>query len=210
MLHDRRPAFANGASTRSGLRSPECRADWSSAVGTAMGFNEVRAAKPGVSVPSPASFTMSSCCFNEVRAAKPGVSAIDLRTGRVLLRSASTRSGLRSPECRRCLQRRAADTPGFNEVRAAKPGVSAEEKKGGRGANKASTRSGLRSPECLFHPHPHPHHPAGASTRSGLRSPECPSQAVQSLAQPGRASTRSGLRSPECRLFPLCEASGAP
>ena len=113
-----------GASTRSGLRSPECPT----------GACVIATEPPGLqrgpgcearSVPSAASAISASrrSSFNEVRAAKPGVSAA--RHGqRACNRQASTRSGLRSPECLHRSIPTWRNRTSFNEVRAAKPGVS--------------------------------------------------------------------------------------
>ncbi len=87
-------------------------------------FNEVRAAKPGVSGAAEYRLVSHDAGFNEVRAAKPGVSAASASFWRISA-TASTRSGLRSPECpRRGCGRRSKPVLRFNEVRAAKPGVS--------------------------------------------------------------------------------------
>ena len=164
------------------------------------------------------------CCFNEVRAAKPGVSrgAFDNQQTR---RRASTRSGLRSPECPpRCrtewppwhwwLQRgpgcearsvaavpfpSGPMPPGFNEVRAAKPGVSqftgdwsepaltALQRGPGCEARSVASRIQPVLDDC------------GSFNEVRAAKPGVSSRSANRRAMPSLASTRSGLRSPECR-----------
>ena len=239
------------ASTRSGLRSPECRSGRVRHRPHDLRFNEVRAAKPGVSRISPItacwhrSLQRGPGCearsvtarrsgnerderrFNEVRAAKPGVS-VHMRQRQRHQPSASTRSGLRSPECRRqCAAQRHVDQRASTRSGLRSPECQLCRRGGERGARGASTRSGLRSPECPGANCVVAPAPLGASTRSGLRSPECPARKRRhrlrrQLLQRGpgcearsvhghqfaadplhhHASTRSGLRSPECHWRP--------
>ena len=170
------PIAVYSASTRSGLRSPECPSCKRTGVapppglqrgpgcearsvslctaktgGCAFSFNEVRAAKPGVSRRRLSGYQRLDIRFNEVRAAKPGVSPKGAprwpqwSASFNEVRAAKPGVSLSRPY-RPFLRRRR-----FNEVRAAKPGVSRQLGVAWHGYRTASTRSGLRSPECPLH-----------------------------------------------------------